>query len=184
MNSRFFTADSHFGDSGLIKLDNRPFSSAEEMDETMIRNWNSVVTNADHVYHLGDFGRASDASQGNLLAVIKRLNGNIHLIAGNHDSNNVWKHRKQFASWQDYKEINVEGQWIVLCHYPMRSWRHLHKGGWHLFGHVHGNMGPWGKSFDVGVKTNGWTPLSFPQVAAKMATLSRPVQETGPDFEA
>lgn len=167
---RFFTADSHYGDSELIGLEKRPFKDAKEMDEVLVANHNRVVGKNDNVYHLGDFGKAQEASGANLLAILKRLNGNIHLIAGNHDENNVWKHRRMFASWQEYKEIIVGYQRLVLFHYPIRSWR-WNRNAWHLFGHVHGNLGPWYKSFDVGVKSNNWTPLSFEQVAAKVAKL-------------
>ena len=35
-------------------FDNRPFQTLEEMHETIKTNWNNTVTNADHVYILGD----------------------------------------------------------------------------------------------------------------------------------
>ena len=50
----FFTADTHFGHNNVIRFCNRPFSSAAEMDEVMIRNWNARVTGGDTVYILGD----------------------------------------------------------------------------------------------------------------------------------
>lgn len=169
--NRFFVADTHFSDHELISLEGRPFKDVAEMDAALVANWNMVVKPGDQVYHVGDFGRAENPGASNLLAIIRSLNGNIHLVAGNHDKNNVWKHRKRFASWSDYKEVKCGGQWIILFHYPMRSWRGAHKGSWHLYGHVHGNMPPHFKSFDVGVKSNNWTPLSFEQVAARMAKL-------------
>ena len=50
----FFTSDLHLGHENCIRLCNRPFSSIEEMDETLIENWNRKVTGKDTVYILGD----------------------------------------------------------------------------------------------------------------------------------
>lgn len=46
----FFTSDLHLGHENCIRLCNRPFSSIEEMDETLIENWNYKVTGKDTVY--------------------------------------------------------------------------------------------------------------------------------------
>ncbi|OUN81344.1 hypothetical protein B5G06_10770 [Flavonifractor sp. An52] len=50
----FFTSDLHLGHENCIRLCNRPFSSIEEMDETLIENWNRKITGKDTVYILGD----------------------------------------------------------------------------------------------------------------------------------
>jgi calcineurin-like phosphoesterase family protein len=53
----------------------------------------------------------------------------------------------------------------------MRVWPKSHYGTWHLFGHSHGCLEPWGKSFDVGVDAWQMRPISINQVKEKMDTL-------------
>ena len=43
MPTTWFTADHHFGHRNVIRFCNRPFETVEEMDRTMIDNWNAVV---------------------------------------------------------------------------------------------------------------------------------------------
>ena len=69
----YFTADLHLGHKSIIQYCNRPFSSLEEMDNTLIDNWNKVVNNSDGVYLLGDFAWKDHENYA------KRLNGNIYL---------------------------------------------------------------------------------------------------------
>lgn len=78
MSKVFFTADTHFGSERALTLSRRPFKTVEEMDETLINNWNSVVGKDDIVYHLGDFGNYE---------IVKRLNGKVTLIWGNYELN-------------------------------------------------------------------------------------------------
>ena len=80
MEKIFMIADTHFGDENIIKFEGRPFKSVKEMNQTMIENWNSVVSDEDTVFVLGDF--ISDAS---CLPLIDNLKGHIKLILGNHD---------------------------------------------------------------------------------------------------
>lgn len=48
----------------IIRFDDRPFGTIDEMDEALVNNWNSVVSNADHVYHLdADCGVTKDLTE-------------------------------------------------------------------------------------------------------------------------
>ena len=85
MNKIFFTSDTHFGHQRSFLWEPRGFNSIEEHDETIIKNWNEVVGPEDEVYHLGDV-MLNNNEYG--LECIKRLNGKIHLILGNHDTEN------------------------------------------------------------------------------------------------
>ena len=78
----FFTSDTHFGHTNIMKYCKRPFETVEEMDQTIIDNWNSVVRPEDIVFHLGDFGFCGSLR---LREIVDQLNGKIYLITGNHD---------------------------------------------------------------------------------------------------
>src|SRR5574344_1744695 len=85
--SVFVISDTHFGHKNIIKFEKTQFSTIEEHDETIIRNWNRVVTRKeDVVYHLGDVG----LTKGDYLkSAISRLRGYKILIMGNHDRKNA-----------------------------------------------------------------------------------------------
>lgn len=71
-NNIFFSSDLHFGHKNIIKYCTRPFESVEEMNKKLIENWNSVVTNDDTVFFLGDAGFGSVTK---ICECVKRLNG-------------------------------------------------------------------------------------------------------------
>jgi calcineurin-like phosphoesterase family protein len=171
MPNILFTSDCHFGHKNILKYCNRPFKTSWEMDEALVTNWNSVVTENDTVYNLGDFAFGSGVRQEYVAKIAKQLKGKIHLILGNHDKlakSIPWR----FESIKHYDEINVEGQEIVLFHYGMRTWHHDLRGVWHLYGHSHGGLPPYGKSLDIGVDSWNYTPVSFTDLKAKMDQMS------------
>lgn len=171
-----FCSDLHFGHKNVIKYSNRPFSSAEEMDEAMITNWNRVVSPNDTVHHLGDF---AFAKIDRVKAILKRLNGRKCFVNGNHDKV-IKEHKHELLdggfidSLHDYREIYVDKQFIVLFHYGCRVWNKSHHGAFHLYGHSHGSLPPHGKSVDVGADAPFITgkpeyrPFSFAEVKAFM----------------
>lgn len=170
----FFTSDTHFGHHNIIKYTGRPFTSVYEMDEALIKNWNSVVGKNDTVYHIGDFSFRGPAATD---SIISRLHGNIFLVPGNHDRN-FYKHGK-IRVLPELSEVYINDsdahrgqQRIVLCHYALRVWNKRHHGAWHLYGHSHGSLldDPASRSFDVGVDCWNYTPVSYTQVKEKMLT--------------
>lgn len=166
-----FISDTHFWHTNIIKYCNRPFSSAHQMNETIVKNWNSVVRVNDTVHHAGDvaFGRGVTASE--VGATLNRLNGKIHLYKGNHEKLAL-ANRSRFESIKDYDEIEVEGQRIVIFHYGLRTWHHDLRGVWHLYGHSHGGLPPLGKSLDIGVDCWNFTPITFAQLKQRMDTMT------------
>ena len=177
----WFTADTHFGHGNIIKYSNRPFRSANHMDEVIIKNWNEKVNKEDVVYHLGDFGFTRKVGF-DLFSVVKniinKLNGQINLLLGNHDYQNYnQKALSLFASVADVREKNINGIRVVMCHYPMIVWPGKHKGSIMLCGHSHNNLPATrkdskyiGKILDVGVDGNNYYPYSFEDVIKIMNT--------------
>lgn len=134
----YYISDLHFGHGNIIKFDQRPFATVEEMTHVLIRNWNSTVTNQDTVYILGDFcwGKEPD-----WIGILDKLNVNKVLIRGNHDLKNMSVNLKsKFADIKDYKEIDDNGRTVIMCHYPILAYKHsFDPNTFMLFGHVHNN---------------------------------------------
>lgn len=177
MSKVFFTSDLHFDHSNIIKYCNRPFRDADHMNAVLVDNWNSVVTPQDTVWVLGDFTMGSEAQK-----FLRRLNGNKFLVEGNHDRQPSTK--DGWAGVFPFKEIKVEGQKIVLCHYAMRVWNKSHRGSWMLYGHSHNTLpdDPTLLSIDVGVDCHNYFPISYEEIGRIMARKTpKPVDHHGKD---
>ena len=169
--TKFFTSDTHFSHKNVIKYDNRPYSSVEEMNESLIENWNKVVKPNDVIYHLGDFGFASDED---IFSIIKRLNGKKIFIVGNHDKQMYHADiRKNFESYHNYLEVVIDKIPTILFHFPINVWNKKHYGAFHIHGHVHGSKvyeKPV-RAFDAGVSCNNYTPVSFEEIYQKLNSI-------------
>ena len=159
----YFTSDEHFGHTNIIRFCDRPFSSVEEMDEVLISNFNSIVTDEDTTIHAGDF-TLTTKKETVWRKYINRLNGNHIFLKGSHDK---WL-KNINASYM--REENIEGQFLVVCHYAMRTWHRSHYNSWQLYGHSHGRLEPVGKQWDIGVDNNNYFPLSFEDIRNIMNT--------------
>ena len=137
----FFTADLHFGHENVIKLDGRAFASVEEMDEELIRRWNAKVSKGDLVYVLGDM--IWQCHNDGAAELIKKLNGQIILIKGNHDrflKNAASK--SALAAVKDYDDIRVSladgtKRRCILSHYYIPMYNGHFSNTIHLHGHSH-----------------------------------------------
>lgn len=130
----FYTADLHFLYEPL--LSSRPFATVEEMDETLIRNWNETVSPEDTVYLVGDIGYNEGQVPHQLLS---RLTGHKHLIRGNHDTGyeDAASLYRYFETITDFNEIDDGETHILLCHYPII----YRKRGYMIHGHIHQSRG-------------------------------------------
>ena len=174
-NNVFFTSDTHFNHENIIKYAMRPYANAEEMNEDLIKRWNSVVKPNEIVFHLGDF---MFGNINRFWEFRSRLNGKIYLIHGNHDYKLMCEGNilDGFEMITSQLNIAVDGQKIYLNHFPFLAFDGVYKEkpSWQLFGHVHSNKEHPGTSpditrlgylmptqYDVGVDNNNYTPVSF-----------------------
>ena len=120
----FFTSDTHFNHTNIIRFCSRPFKDVEHMNETLIANWNRVVGPDNIVFHLGDFCLGGSAEW---TKILKRLNGKIYLIAGNHDMKNLRQNYTKYfelITMQMYIEVDsfaiaahtmIPGSFSAMC---------------------------------------------------------------------
>ena len=133
----YFISDLHFGHENCLAFDNRPFRDIECHDNYIISVWNETVGIDDDVYILGDISWYNSTKT---IEILKQLNGNKHLIKGNHDGKLLKNKelRNLFVEIRDYKEIEFgDGTGIVMCHYPIPCFKNHYYGWYHLYGHVH-----------------------------------------------
>lgn len=160
----YFTSDLHLGHANVLRFHHRPFSDLSEMNRALITNYNAVVRPDDTVYLLGDLAYRLPVSDANHL--LARLNGKKILIKGNHDRS---YDPALFEEICDYKDVSLSGVHLVLMHYPILSWKRMHRGSIHLHGHIHSEGDSYNleqkhrgiRRYDVGVDANAYFPVSI-----------------------
>jgi len=160
MNNIFLTSDTHFFHRNILQYCNRPFSTVEEMNDALIKNWNTVVKPNDIVYHLGDLTLSTRVEL--VDEILGRLNGTIRLVKGNHDKwlkkYNLLENKDKIEWIRPYNKETLGGHEIIMCHFPFLTWDGSYRGSIHCHGHAHGgndhlNVGT--KRIDVGVDAVG-----------------------------
>lgn len=168
----YFIADTHFDDTDIINYEHRPFSNVNEMNETLIENWNKTVSPNDEVYHIGDAFHeqktASLVTQERLINLTKRLNGTKYLIKGNHDTRPIkFYHEAGFTRVYEHPILIHDFFW--LSHRPL--YMNANTPYANIFGHVHSNPSYQTvseRSHCVCVERIRYAPISEEQVIADM----------------
>jgi calcineurin-like phosphoesterase family protein len=93
------------------------------------------------------------------------LTGRKHLIIGNTDGAPTTS-LSGWTSVQHYAELELEGAFLVLCHYPLRSWNRMARGALQLHGHSHGRLKPLPRQIDVGVDVWEFRPVTLTEIRA------------------
>lgn len=133
----FLVSDTHFSHKGIVKFlradgvtKERPWDTIEEMDEALVKNWNSVVGPKDKVYHLGDCVINRSA-----LPILGRLNGEKRLIKGNHD---VFRIEEYTPYFKDVRAVHTLDEFI-LSHIPLHPTYVKERWIGNIHGHLHSN---------------------------------------------
>lgn len=167
----FFVSDTHFGHANILNFkrqDGTPvrpeFSSVQDMDETMIQNWNSVVKPQDRVYHLGDVCFTDKV----LHSVMPRLNGSKTLILGNHDRLDAKIYRMYFSSINSTRyleEFPGKKTRLILSHYPLHEFEfQFRENSVNVHGHIHEKDIGDPRYINMSVERIGYKPVSLEEV--------------------
>ncbi|MBM7598178.1 calcineurin-like phosphoesterase family protein [Virgibacillus halotolerans] len=152
----YFTSDQHFYHRNVLKFEDRPFDSVDEMNQGMIDAWNDTVRPSDTIHHLGDF---CFGGYDKWVSILDQLDGKIILYKGNHDDSKTLKKLVQNGYFEyihhvgDYFKIN--GYQLWLTHYPMEIGMRPRK--FSLHGHIHSTPSNMLNQVNLGVDS----PLNF-----------------------
>lgn len=184
----YFTSDFHLGHNKPFVVEKRGYKNVKEHDDAIVDTTNSIVGRNDILLFLGDYCLNTNYDAFN--DYLSRFKcDNIWTLWGNHNnphekliyrksltSPTVEMYPIQYRNMRylgHYQEVSVDGQMIVLFHYPISVWNEMHHGSWHLCGHSHYDYAPSragsleGKILDVG--WDGFKkPLSFDEVSKIM----------------
>ena len=163
----YFIADTHFGDDAILRYENRPFKTVDEMDSALISNWNGIICENDEVYILGDFGACGKEKE-----ILSKLNGTKYLIKGNHDIKSNAEYRK--SGFKEVYDLPVifNNYWI-LSHDAI--YVNINMPYVNLFGHVHNNpiiKDYSGHHFCVSSERIQYTPILFDEIAKRVKEAS------------
>ena len=167
-NSKIYLiADPHFNHKNIIKYCDRPFSSVDEMNKVLIKNWNNVVKKENRIFVLGDFCLSG---KDKLIEIGRQLNGRKTLILGNHDSASIKTYYEAGFEMVSKYPIFLKG--FLLSHGPIPDCRFIN-----IHGHIHNksieeidylylDKMPELKElyYNVGVDTNNFRPVSFKDI--------------------
>lgn len=181
MENIFFTSDTHFGHNKEFLYGGRGFNTVEEHAEKLIENWNRVVKAHDTVYFLGDIALSAENTKQSI-EWVKRLNGEIKWIGGNHDTD---KRQEEFltncdniAEFLGYAErMKLDKISLFLTHYPTLTINKLDSAEqrnktlvWNLHGHTHQKTNfspdlPF-NCYHVGLDSHNLTPVAWEEIKA------------------
>lgn len=168
----FYIGCTHFFDDGILKVTERNFPDAKEMNDFILEKWNQKIRKTNTVYLLGDVGwvwmNKDREMMEQFVDYMGALNGRKILIVGNHDVYNLKmrEFRHCFSDIYPCLEIRDHGTKLFLDHYPVEDWNGLHTGEIHLHAHTHGkgNIRNIPGRYDVSADCTGLVPVSLKEI--------------------
>lgn len=156
----FATSDLHFGQERTLTLSKRPFRDVEDMDISLISNWNKKIRSRDGVICLGDFGDPKYLPLLNFKAML--------FVNGNYETEEKDSRFKKPENDSRIKflpagsSIIKNGNVYYLTHEPIIEDNDPNK--FWLFGHIHRLQLVKRNGVNVGVDGYRFTPLSFDEI--------------------
>lgn len=115
----WFSSDQHYGHESVIGFCNRPFNNAEEMNQALIDNWNTLVKPEDLCIFVGDVFMYCNAEK--MRDILSKLNGNRKiLVIGNHDRDRRNLMNVGFSLVVEQMVLEIAEEKVLLSHYPFR----------------------------------------------------------------
>ena len=163
----FFTSDTHFYDLETLSIDDRPFKSAKQFDNYVLKTWNKQAKKGDTIFVIGDFVDCDGkgyAGWKHSIQYVKKLKADVVLIIGNNEErviknwfNNTFESFREYCLKVGFKEVyknlvlNICKKDFFLTHKPKDRRSDMLC----LFGHLHRSCGlykPYG--FNIGCDLN------------------------------
>jgi calcineurin-like phosphoesterase family protein len=178
MSKIFLTSDLHFNHNREFIWCARGFSSVEEMNETIVKNWNEAISPEDDVYVCGDLCLGGADAMGPNTQLIERLNGRLHVVLGNHDTPariEMYRFCKNIVEICYATMIHYRGYHFFLSHYPCMT-ANLEKESLkqctiNLFGHTHQTKNFYNDipfMYHVGMDSHNCTPVLLDDAIEEM----------------
>jgi calcineurin-like phosphoesterase family protein len=155
----FMISDMHFGHSNIMKYENRPFTDVQNMDSTIIENWNKTVGKNDKVFILGD---VSFYNKEKTTQIMQSLNGYKTLILGNHDMSRSLSWWKETGIEEVIKYPIIYNEFFILSHEPLYINENMPYANIH--GHIHHLKYESKQFFNVSVECIDYTPIDFEKI--------------------
>jgi len=172
----WFSSDWHLGHENIISICDRPFSSADEMDKTIIGNMLSVMKRKDTLYFLGDLSFSQSIAY-EALTTLFNHGINVVWVLGNHDKHCAPEKLAGLYKEAGYSHIYKNNGIVMhLSHFPMRVWFMSFRNTFNLYGHVHTmspelfalEQPPYGKSLNVNLEFHNYMPYSLDEIVEIM----------------
>ncbi len=189
----FFTSDLHFGSEEIIEREARPFKNIREFEDVFVSNVNSVATQEDTLFVVGDWINYNNEYQSDpsVFEISRRILPSIVIVLGNGEKRLMEKHyhgdfkemRSSLIQYGiedvvDSMYIEFGGEHFFLTHHPKD---HVDE-CINLFGHTHRGSGLWKPyGLNVGIDLNHFRPFSEAEIL-RLLKMKREWWDTDPDM--
>lgn len=176
MSNVYLCSDTHFGHRNICKY--RPFETALEHDQLVLKNILETVGKRDTLWMLGD----NFFSGERMKCFYKILNhvGNLNLVLGNHCTEGLERQRMVYEMAQTnakiHSMVSYKGCW--LTHPPIHP-EEL-RGKFNIHGHTHGHVIDDTRYRCVSMEQINYRPVLFQDILAELKEKNS--ERSGPAF--